>query len=205
MGMFGTGYVWLVMDGEQNLAVLGTHGAGTVLVQGRTNRAPWLEPFVKLEKPQSKETTESSGSASSSEPTEETTNEPRSPRRRQANLRSDSASQAGVSQARQLSTSSLALASIADRAARSRAGSAASTKPLSFLDDLPSGNTKKALADYRFVSIHPLMCLSLHPHVYIPDYGIVGKEKYIESFWGNVDWTLLDRRYEAASDAIRDR
>jgi hypothetical protein len=45
----------------------------------------------------------------------------------------------------------------------------------------------------------PLLALSLHPHVYIPDYGVWGKEKYIQSFWKNVDWTRFRERWYAAS------
>lgn len=38
MGMVGSGWIWLVMDGRKNLGVLGTYGAGTVLVQSRQQR-----------------------------------------------------------------------------------------------------------------------------------------------------------------------
>lgn len=55
----------------------------------------------------------------------------------------------------------------------------------------------------RFVSIHPLLCLSLQPHVYLPDYGIMGKEAYIKNFWKNVDWAQAERRYLQVKDVYK--
>lgn len=52
----------------------------------------------------------------------------------------------------------------------------------------------------RFLSIHPLFCLSLHPHVYIPDYGVWGKEQYIQNFWKSIDWDKANKRYTAVKE-----
>lgn len=168
MGMFGTGYVWLVMDSVDNLAVVGTYGAGTVLVQGtvlpeKDHELASLAGTV--------------GSPSSS---------------------TQSASASGINsfgQNRSYHSTSIIkdIAGFPERAPPSS----------SYNDYLGNmGESAKASAPEmrsnqdRFKSIHPLLCLSLHPHVYIPDYGICGKEEYIRNFWGNVDWELCYKRYE---------
>lgn len=59
-GMAGSGYVWLVQDREQNLGIIPTFGAGTILVQNRLQRdggghAAWFEASSVESKPSKKE------------------------------------------------------------------------------------------------------------------------------------------------------
>lgn len=39
----------------------------------------------------------------------------------------------------------------------------------------------------------PLMCLSIHEHAWMPDWGICGKEEYLIRFWDAVDWRRVDK------------
>lgn len=34
----------------------------------------------------------------------------------------------------------------------------------------------------------PLLCISVHEHAWITDYGVWGKEEYLKRFWGAVNW-----------------
>ncbi|KAG9294074.1 hypothetical protein G9A89_001315 [Geosiphon pyriformis] len=40
----------------------------------------------------------------------------------------------------------------------------------------------------------PLLVLNVWEHAYLTDYGVNGKEKYIDNFWKCVDWDMVDRR-----------
>lgn len=53
----------------------------------------------------------------------------------------------------------------------------------------------QANADSR-KPIHPLMCLSLHPHCYLGDYGVWGRQEYVERWWNAIDWTKVSASYE---------
>ncbi|KAK9896219.1 manganese and iron superoxide dismutase [Cystobasidium minutum MCA 4210] len=158
MGMFGTGYVWLVMDGVDNLAVVGTYGSGTMLVQGSVQPAKAAELNALA------------GSVDAAPSNE----------------------QPAAPSASGSSTGSLGAAL---NKARGRSYSTSSVlQALAFPERHARENEE------RFKSIHPLLCLSLHPHVYIPDYGIWGKEEYIRNFWGNVNWELCYRRYQKVQE-----
>jgi len=41
LGMSGSGYMWLVMDNHRQLGIVGTYGAGTILVQSRRQRGEY--------------------------------------------------------------------------------------------------------------------------------------------------------------------
>ncbi|RKP27700.1 Manganese/iron superoxide dismutase, partial [Syncephalis pseudoplumigaleata] len=42
--------------------------------------------------------------------------------------------------------------------------------------------------------VRPLLCLNLWEHVYVPDHGIAGRDAYIDAFWNNVDWHVVQQR-----------
>lgn len=189
MGMFGTGYVWLVMDGADNLAVVGTYGAGTVLVQGTVlpQKARELDALAGTIDDSSSTTLPlGNGSAASS-----------------------GFGTAGR-QTRTYHSSAVVKAADGFNFPARQGGSAYEREgaPTSYLQNMGESSKASAAAARsnpdRFKSIHPLLCLSLHPHVYIPDYGICGKEEYIRNFWGNVDWQLCYQRYQKVQD-LRNR
>ncbi|PWN50157.1 manganese and iron superoxide dismutase [Violaceomyces palustris] len=47
--------------------------------------------------------------------------------------------------------------------------------------------------------LYPLLCVSVHEHAWLPDYGIMGKEEYLMNFWEAVNWDKVSERYEAYS------
>lgn len=44
-------------------------------------------------------------------------------------------------------------------------------------------------------SLHPLTCISVHPHCYLEDYGVWGREEYVRNWWGAVDWKKAEESY----------
>lgn len=43
--------------------------------------------------------------------------------------------------------------------------------------------------------IHPILCLSVHPHCYLKDYGVWGRGEYVNKWWGAIDWTKVEHSY----------
>lgn len=37
-------------------------------------------------------------------------------------------------------------------------------------------------------NLNPLLCLNVWQHVYMPDYGVDGKEAFVERWWDFIDW-----------------
>lgn len=182
MGMFGTGYVWLVMDGVDNLAVVGTYGSGTMLVQGSVQPAKAAELNALA------------GSVDATPSNEQ----PAAP---SASGSSTGSLGAALNKARGRSYST---SSVLQALAFPERQSSPQRATPSLFGDMGRSSTASAPSarenEERFKSIHPLLCLSLHPHVYIPDYGIWGKEEYIRNFWGNVNWELCYRRYQKVQE-----
>ncbi|RIB11881.1 Manganese/iron superoxide dismutase [Gigaspora rosea] len=46
----------------------------------------------------------------------------------------------------------------------------------------------------------PLLCLNVWEHAYLKDFGIHGKETYIDQFWECVDWTVVHNRAASLRD-----
>jgi Fe-Mn family superoxide dismutase len=45
-------------------------------------------------------------------------------------------------------------------------------------------------------AIHPLACVSTHPHCYFEDYGLWGRDEYVKNWWGAVDWRKVEQAYD---------
>ncbi len=45
-------------------------------------------------------------------------------------------------------------------------------------------------------SINPLFCVSLNEHAWMMDYGLWGKEEYLNRFWNVLDWERVTQTYE---------
>ncbi|KAK5952573.1 hypothetical protein OHC33_006165 [Knufia fluminis] len=45
----------------------------------------------------------------------------------------------------------------------------------------------------------PLLCLNTWQHMWIPDYGILGKRSYLGAWWDRIDWDVVYQRYNHAS------
>lgn len=54
--------------------------------------------------------------------------------------------------------------------------------------------------------LYPLLCLSIHEHAWLEEYGIWGKEAYVTNFWNAVDWPKVQRDFDhlwAYKDSFR--
>ena len=195
------------MDSVDNLAVVATYGSGTVLVQGNRIRAPELEPFLPAGETAEGNTGENAPSDAANAAAVQAAQEAigheteRQPTRTYENDAS-SQSASGLGQSRAMHTSAIASAppaavpiGAAEAAARSTSYLSSNIGQNMFASSSPRRSEPK-----RFMSIHPLLCLSLHPHVYIPDYGVWGKEQYIQNFWKSVDWQKADQKYRAVKE-----
>lgn len=54
------------------------------------------------------------------------------------------------------------------------------------------------------LNAHPLLCLNVWQHMWIPDYGILGKRAYLAAWWERVDWDVVQARYNKQSAVGRD-
>jgi len=196
LGMTGSGWLWLVMDDKGLLGIVGTYGAGTVLVQARQQRGDFSEL------PQQTTLTDQS-----IENMKKSSQDGRSTSRTQpANPSSDSLLQTGDHRS--------ALDNLLEKAAQGTREP--SLNPALKLADLgkqpsstPSSSSTKdnllnqALGKSSFSSssfktettFHPLFALSIHEHAWIQDYGIWGKEEYVKNFWKVLDWEKVGSVY----------
>lgn len=44
-------------------------------------------------------------------------------------------------------------------------------------------------------TLHPLLCLSVHPHCYLEDYGVWGREEYVRNWWEHVNWPQVEAMF----------
>jgi len=51
----------------------------------------------------------------------------------------------------------------------------------------------------HFVTLPIILALDVWEHAYLLDYGAAGKPKYIEAFFKNLNWSVIEQRFEAAS------
>lgn len=40
----------------------------------------------------------------------------------------------------------------------------------------------------------PLLCLNVWQHMWVPDYGVLGKRQYLSAWWERVDWNVVQNR-----------
>ncbi|MBC7836351.1 hypothetical protein H7X87_01045 [Acetobacteraceae bacterium] len=50
----------------------------------------------------------------------------------------------------------------------------------------------------HFVGLPVLLALDVWEHAYLLDYGASGRAKYIEAFFKNLNWSVIERRFESA-------
>ncbi|KAI0079739.1 manganese and iron superoxide dismutase [Panus rudis PR-1116 ss-1] len=169
LGMFSSGWLWLMCDHRGHLAVYPTFGAGTMLVRSQ-----------KVQHPAAKEvysrvaSTPDGGNMGYGSPTSgpslSTTNPFHPP-----------------SPARTFSTSSTALNTSKYIASSIYGEQQANTAVAS------QGEDARQLGARLF----PLFCLSIHEHAWIgAGYGIWGKEEYVRRFWSVLHWDAVSTAFE---------
>ncbi|KAI0637696.1 Manganese/iron superoxide dismutase [Trametes polyzona] len=167
LGMFSSGWLWLVTDQDSRLAIVPTFGTGTLLVRSGKPSDAFLEwqrlvgepvvPYSEGELPPSS----SSHSPSSPPP-------PTSP---VSGLSHGAPPLDPHTPARTLSSGPLPVPP-----------RTYGTKSRDNVGDEPN------LQNLGQV-LHPLLCLSVHEHAWVgAGYGVWGKEEYLKRFWTVVDW-----------------
>ena len=44
----------------------------------------------------------------------------------------------------------------------------------------------------------PILCVNTWPHVYLTDYGVRGKRKFLEHWWDRIDWRVVEDNFRAS-------
>ncbi|CAD6935899.1 unnamed protein product [Tilletia controversa] len=276
MGMASSGWVWLVRDGHGKLGVVGTYGAGTLLLQSREQRgggganASWVvDPSAEVvlqtggagevngggvspaagqsvsavQRDNVGATMGGGVNASSTAPAAaigEKTSAGGGSSKDSANKVVPPAAGSSVSPAakgnpggtvgggvgvRSFSTSSGALAgsnsgrggggggglvddlagTLGKFVSQSSSFSAASTNQGGYGAASPNGQgfrrstiTRRSLDEYESdagAMLFPLLCVSVHEHAWLGDYGLWGKEEYLRQYWECVDWKVVEHLY----------
>lgn len=166
-------YVWLVTDPNGNLGVVGTYAGGTVLVKERRQMGfgSYAGQDLRVLGEEVEAAAGEASEASSSTPSSSST--PAAPAWKSVTSPSSRRQQPGAATANLLSEGSLSPSSVLNSALASHHGAAAIGKQL-----------------------HPLVCLSTHPHCYLEDYGLWGRDEYVKKWWGAVDWKKVEEAYE---------
>ncbi|KAH9942997.1 Manganese/iron superoxide dismutase [Epithele typhae] len=178
LGMFSSGWLWLVMDQSGSVGIVPTFGAGTLLVASSQTSAA-LEEFRALVGDPVLTLSELDGQAPAfTSPTDPSLNRLLS---------------AGTGASSPLTGAPIGggVPSPADPHARS-------------MSTLPRPSMAEAAFDSaqpkggRFVgrTLFPLMCVSVHEHAWVSaGYGVWGKEEYMKRFWTVLDWEKVQRIY----------
>jgi Fe-Mn family superoxide dismutase len=51
----------------------------------------------------------------------------------------------------------------------------------------------------HFVTLPIILALDVWEHAFILDYGATGKGKYIDAFFKNLNWGVIEKRFEASA------
>ncbi|GAA5886104.1 hypothetical protein JCM6882_004267 [Rhodosporidiobolus microsporus] len=167
-------YVWLVTDPNGNLGVVGTYAGGTVLVKER--RQTGYGSYGGQDLRVLGEQVEVA----------------------------EPAAEGAVEGEASPSSSSASTWQSVPSSRRSPSSSPASS---TLLDSTyaPSTVFSAGLGAHAQVakSLHPLVALSVHPHCYVDDYGVWGRDEYVRKWWGAVDWKKVEDAYEAFTRRAR--
>lgn len=51
----------------------------------------------------------------------------------------------------------------------------------------------------HFVTLPIVLALDVWEHAYLLDYGATGKQKYLDAFFKNLNWSIIEKRFDALS------
>jgi len=162
MGMSGSGWIWVAVDGRATMGVIPTFGAGTLLVRSR-GRVSGSSDLVLGETYPSKEKRTTPPHQSTPSGTTSGVNTPQS------------------TTTRGLHTSA--------RVGNIYGGKPVGLYGRDADGEAFDGDVPTADFDKIGTQLYPLFCLSVHEHAWLTaEYGIWGKEEYLKRFWTVLDW-----------------
>ncbi|KAI0356667.1 hypothetical protein OH77DRAFT_1436280 [Trametes cingulata] len=180
LGMFSSGWVWLVTDKEGRLGIMPTFGAGTLLVRSSRPSDALLE-WQRIVGEAVVPLRENEGSPS--EPHPPSGSPPPPPTSPASGLAHNPPPLNPHTPARSMST--------------------ALPRPPRTYDLTPNMNEGPNLKDLGNV-LYPLLCVSVHEHAWVSaGYGVWGKEEYMKRFWTVVDWERVCRIYSKVCPNVR--
>lgn len=53
------------------------------------------------------------------------------------------------------------------------------------------------------IGVIPLLCVNTWEHVYLADWGILGKKQFLEAWWDRIDWNIIANRMAETADKSR--
>lgn len=53
------------------------------------------------------------------------------------------------------------------------------------------------------LNIQPILCVNTWEHVWMMDYGIAGKDEFLERWWNRINWDVVSENYHALQAAPR--
>lgn len=177
-------YVWLVTDPSGNLGVVGTYAGGTVLVKERHQMGHGAYAGRDLRVLGERVEVEGSG---------------------------EGAVPATASASESPETSAWeAVSSPASRSNKGSSSSSSSSSAATLLSEgalSPSSILSAGLSAHHGArvgqSLHPLACISVHPHCYLADYGLWGRDEYVRKWWTAVDWKKVEDAFDAFTRKAR--
>lgn len=51
----------------------------------------------------------------------------------------------------------------------------------------------------HFVTLPIILALDVWEHTYVLDYGASGRGKYVDAFFDNLNWGVIEKRFEAVA------
>ena len=159
MGMSGSGWVWVAVDGRATMGVIPTFGAGTLLVRSRGRVLRSGDPVLGENYPSQE---------NRATPTHQSTP-------------SGTISGLNTPATRGFHTSA--------RAESIYGGKAVGLYGRDVDGEAFDGDVPTADFDKIGTHLYPLFCLSVHEHAWLTaGYGVWGKEEYLKRFWTVLDW-----------------
>ncbi|CCM04022.1 uncharacterized protein FIBRA_06179 [Fibroporia radiculosa] len=180
LGMFSSGWVWLVCDKRGNLAVYPTFGVGTLLVRSRSALYGYSSVVGELIAPSLSQMRANTPTAS---PDSSGASAPSSPA---SGLSSSPPPLHPPGQSRAFST------------VPGQVGQEYTPRPAGLFSNLSHAEDtimpkRSQIGEF----IYPLFCVSVHEHAWVSaGYGVWGKEEYMKRFWSVLDWGRVGQAYE---------
>ena len=57
-----------------------------------------------------------------------------------------------------------------------------------------SANSNKSAAVPGAADIEPILCVNTWPHVYLEQFGVAGKRRFLETWWDHIDWIQVAQK-----------